>query len=189
MSVLGRYFSISMKPYQGAIVMSSIAMFDDFDDGWNPSEFLRVLADLIAEQSDDTFLSKLEELCCKKLTVNPEELKRLSKADKPSTGRDSGRDRDRADSDQKDRRQSPPSFPMERRSYTPKQIANLEGVNPATVRGWIHDRKLRSVPDPHRMAGPLRTPRHSGRGLSEVQTRRTLGRATSFSTTNRTCGM
>ena len=40
------------------------------------------------------------------------------------------------------------------KSLTPKQIAALEGVKPDRVREWIRDGKLKSVPDPHRRAGP-----------------------------------
>lgn len=37
--------------------------------------------------------------------------------------------------------------------FTPMQIAKMEGVEPATIREWIRNGKLRAVPDRNRKAG------------------------------------
>jgi hypothetical protein len=135
--------------------MSSIAMFDDDPRrSITLGEFLRALAEIIAEPSDDIFLQKLEHLRRRRIAGGLPEDRRSSDASRVNADRNSKRDRNVQDSDKINRRQVPQSFPMTHRSYTPKQIAALEGVKADSVREWIRDGKLKSVPDPHRRAGP-----------------------------------
>jgi hypothetical protein len=138
---------------QKGYAMTSLAMFEEEPDRpIRASEFLLALAELCKGRSDRTFANGLEELLRRKI-ADPPRFRPATDGARHASSRLEENCTSPIDYGI-DRRQSPKSFPMETRSYAPKQIADLEGVKPSTVRGWINDKKLRSVPDPHRKAGP-----------------------------------